>query len=78
MYVYRPVGRAVECSSLEREILGFNLGPVKLVTELLTARHRYNISSKKAVFTGHNNTEMGSANSLHALRCTVSMIKNLI
>ena len=78
MFVYRPVGRAVECSSVEREISGFNLGSVKLVTELPTAPHRCNISSKKALYTGHNNTEIGSANSLHALRCTVSIMKNLI
>ena len=35
---HRPVGRAVTRSSLEREVKGSNLRPVKLDTALPTAR----------------------------------------
>ena len=63
---YRPVGRAVTRSSLEREVWGSNLGPVKSDTVLPTARHRCDISSKGAVLPGRNDAEMGPANSLHA------------
>ena len=63
---YRPVGRAVTRSSLEREVRGSNLGPVKSDTVLPTARHRCSISSKGAVLPGRNDAEMGPANSLHA------------
>ena len=63
---HRPVGRAVMRSSLEREVRGSNLGPVKSDTVLPTARHRCNISSKGAVLPGRNDAEMGPANSLHA------------
>ena len=65
-YGDRPVGRAVTRSSLEREVRGSNLGPVKSDTVLPTARHRCNISSKGAVLPGRNDAEMGPANSLHA------------
>ena len=58
--------RAVTRSSLEREVRGSNLGPVKSDTMLPTARHRCNISSKGAVLPGRNDAEMGPANSLHA------------
>ena len=64
--MHRPVGRAVTRSSLEREVRGSNLGPVKSDTVLPTARHRCNISSKGAVLPGRNDAEMGPANSLHA------------
>ena len=63
---YRPVGRAVTRSSLERQVWGSNLGPVKSNTVLPTARHRCDISSKGAVLPWRNDAEMGSANSLHA------------
>ena len=63
---YRPVGRAVTRSSLEREVGGSNLGPVKSDIVLPTARHRCDISSKGAVLPGRNDAEMGPANSLHA------------
>ena len=53
-------------SSLEREVWGSNLGPVKSNTVLPTARHRSDISSKGAVLLGRNDAEMGPANSLHA------------
>ena len=65
-FSYRPVGRAVTRSSLEREVWGSNLGPIKLGTVLPTARHRCDISSKEAVLPGRNDAEMGPANSLHA------------
>ena len=61
----RLVGRAVTRSSLEREVRGSSLGPVKLDTVLPTARHRCDISSKGAVLPGRNDAEMGPANSLH-------------
>ena len=64
--VYRPVGRAVTRSSLDREVRGSNPGPVKSDTVLPTTRHHYDISSKKAVLPWLNDVEMGPANSLHA------------
>ena len=54
-------------SSLEREIKGSNLGPVKTVTLAPAARLQCNISSKGAVLLGRNDAEMGPANLLHAL-----------
>ena len=65
-HFYPRVGRAVTRSTLEREVRGSNLGPVKSDTVLPTARHRCNISSKGAVLPGRNDAEMGHANSLHA------------
>ena len=38
----------------------------KSITVFPTARHRCDISSKVAVLPGHNDAEMGPANSLHA------------
>ena len=64
--VYRPVGRAVTRSSLEREVWDSNLRPIKSYTVLPTARHCSNISSKGAVLRGRNDAETGLANSLHA------------
>ena len=67
MFSYdRPVGQELTRSSLEREVSGSNLGPVKLDTVLPTARHRCEISSKGAVLPGRNDAEKGPANSLHA------------
>ena len=63
---HRPVGRAVTHWSLEREVWGSNLGPVKSDTVLPTARHRCDISSKGAVLPGRNDAEMGPAKSLNA------------
>ena len=63
----RPVGRAVTHSSLEREVWGSNLGPVKSDKVLPTARYRCDISFKGAVLPGRNDAEIGPANSLHAL-----------
>ena len=61
-----PVGRAVTRSSLEREVKGSDLGPVKSDTVLPTARHRCDISSKGAVSLGRNDADMVPTNSLHA------------
>ena len=72
------IGRAVTHSSLDREVWGSNLGPVKLDTVLPTARHRCDISLKEAVLPGLNNAEMGPANSLHALCITASIRKDLV
>ena len=49
-----------------REVCGPNLGPVKSDSELPTSRHRFDISSKEAVLSRHNEAKMGPANSLHA------------
>ena len=54
-----PVGRALTRSSLEWEVRGSNLGPVKLDAVLPTACQRCNISSKEAVLPQLNNAEMG-------------------
>ena len=59
----RPVGRTATRLSLEREVRGWNLGPVKLNLELPTARHRCDISSEGAVLPGRNDVEMSPANS---------------
>ena len=66
IFLFYLVGRAVTRSSLEREVWGSNLGPVKSDTVLPTARHRCDISSNEAVLPGRNDAEMGPANSLHA------------
>ena len=63
----RPVGRGVTSTSLEREVRGSNLGPVKLDTVLPMAGHRGNIYLKKAMLPRRSDAEMGPANSLHAL-----------
>ena len=56
--------------SLEREVWGSNLGPVRSNTVLSTVRHRCNISSKEAVLPGRNDAEMDPANSSHARAAT--------
>ena len=61
-----PVGRAVMRSSLEREVWGSILRPVKSDTVLPTARHRCDISLKRAALPRRNDAEMGPAHSLHA------------
>ena len=62
---YRPVDRSVTRSSLDREVWGSNLKPVKSDTVLPTAWHRCDISSKEAELLADE--EMGPADSLHAL-----------
>ena len=67
------------CSSLEREVCGSNLEPVKSNIVLPTARDRWNISSKGAVYFRRNDAEMISVHSLHASAyITASIIKVLI
>ena len=53
-------------SSLEREVWGSNLDPVKSNTMFPTDSHRCNIFSKEAVLPRRIETEVGPANSLHA------------
>ena len=76
--IYRLVGRAVTWSSLEREVLGSNLGPVKSDTVLPTARHYCNISSKGAVLPGRNDAEMARPACYTLPRITASIMKDLI
>ena len=64
--VCRPLGRAVTRSSLEWEVWGSNLGPIKLDTVLPAARYRCDVSSKGAVLPGRNDATEGPANSFHA------------
>ena len=71
----QPGGRALTNSSLEREVRGSNLGPVKSDAVLPTARYHCEISSKGAVLPRCNDVEMGPANSLHA---SASVMKDLI
>ena len=60
------VGRGVTRSFLERGVGGSNLRPVKSDIVLPMARHRCNISLKKAVLSGCNDAEIDHVNSLHA------------
>ena len=53
-------------SSLEREVWGSNLGPVKSDTVLPTAATAGTFSSKGAMLPGRNDAEMCPTNSLHA------------
>ena len=62
----RLVGQPVTCSSVEREIRGSNLGPVKLDTVLPMARNSCDTTAKGAVLPGRNDAEMGPTNSLQA------------
>ena len=59
-FAYRPVGGEVTCWSLEREVWGSNLGPVKSDTGLSTARLRCDVTSKEAVLARRNDAEMVS------------------
>ena len=63
----RVVGQEVTRSSLEREVRGSNLRPVKTDIVLPTARHRQNISSKGVVLPAgsrRNEAEMGPLSTL--------------
>ena len=66
--------------SLEQEVWGSNLGPVKSNTVLPTACRRCNISLKEAVLSGRNDVEMNPTNSLHASAqySKYTVINNLI
>ena len=55
------------CSAQDQQVCGSNLRLVKTDTLLPTAGHHCNIFLKEAVLPGRNDTEMGPANSLHAL-----------
>ena len=50
-------GRTVTRLSLGQEVYGSNLGPVKSDTELPTACHRCDISSKEAKLPGRNDAQ---------------------
>ena len=54
----RQAGQAVTRSSLERQVWGSNLGPVKSDTVLLKGSRRCDVSSKEAVLPGRNDAEM--------------------
>ena len=60
------VSRSVAHSSLDREVQGSNIGPVKSNTVLPTAHHRCHISLKEAVVPGPNDAEIGPSNLLQA------------
>ena len=66
LYYKLLYGPAVTRSSLERQVRGSNLRPVKLDTVLPTVCYRSDTSSKGAVLPGRNDAEMGPANSLPA------------
>ena len=75
--VYRPVGWAVTRSSLEREVWGSKLGPVKSDTVLPTARHRCDISSKELCCLGAM-TRRWAPPTCYTLRpITASIMKDL-
>ena len=75
----RPVCRAVTRSSLEREVLGSILRPVKSDILLLTARHRSDISSKEAVLHTGAMTRRWAPQTRYTLRrSTASIMKDLI
>ena len=57
---------AVTRSSLEWEVWGSTLGPVKSNAVLLTARHRCDIFSKEDLLYGLNYAEMSPAKSFHS------------
>ena len=66
-------------SFLERqEVLGPNLGPIKLDSVLPTARHRCSISLKGTVLPRCNNAKMGPQTRYTHWCNTASIIKHLI
>ena len=75
---HRPVDRRITHSSLEREIGGSNLGPVKSDTMLWTVCHRCDISSNEAVLPACNEAEMASPNWYTFRRNAASITKDLI
>ena len=66
--------RAVTHSSLEWEVRGSNLGPVKLSTVLPTARHCSDISSKRAVLPAGAMTRSWASQTRYTLRSTTASI----
>ena len=75
---FRPVGQAVTCLSLEREVLGSNLWPVKSDTVLPRARHRCDISSNGAVLPGAMTRRWAPPTRYTLRRITASIMKDLI
>ena len=61
--------------ALEREVWGYNLGPVKLDTVLPTVRHRCDISSKRAVLAGAMTRRLASQTRYMLRRITASIMK---
>ena len=75
----RPVNQAVNRSSLEREVLGLNLRPVKLNTLLPTVRHLCDIFSKGAVLPAGAMTERWAPQTRYTLRRnTASIMRDFI
>ena len=74
----RPVARAVTRSSLEQDIWGSNLEPVKSDTVLPTAHHRWDSSSRGAVLpTGRKTRKWASPNGYMLWGITASIMKDL-
>ena len=73
--VYSPDGQTVTLSSLEQEVKVLSLWLFKSDTVLSTALNRCHISLKGAVLPGHNDAEMGLANSLQLQPNTMSIMK---
>ena len=76
--INRPIGRAITRSSLEREVRGSNLGQVKSDTLSPTARHRCDISLKRAVLLGRDDAEIDPPTRYTLWRITASIMKGLI
>ena len=77
-FSYRPAGRTAKLSSLERLPRGSNLWPVKLVTVLLTARDRCDISSKKAVLPAGAMPQRWAPQTPYTLRRRTSSIAKIL
>ena len=69
------IAYVVSCSTLVLEVIGSNPGPVRSNTELPTARHRCDISSKGAIWPMRNVAAKGFENSLLVWRYTWSKMK---
>ena len=65
-------------SSLEREVWGSYVGPVKSSTELPTARHRFNISLMGAALPGAMTPKCAPSTCYTLLRNATSIMKDLI
>ena len=72
------VGREAVRSSLEREVLGSNLGPVKLNAALPTVRHGCDIFSKEAALPGGNERKWAPQTSQTLRHIPASIMKELI
>ena len=74
----RPDGRALACSSLERELRGSILGPVTSYIMLPTARHRCDIRLKAVVLPGRNDAENGPPTRYTLRRNAATLLKDFI